>query len=252
MRRLLALLLLWPAFALGQGEGIVADLSQRNVSITTNFTGSEILIFGAVTRREALVATDPIDVIITVSGPDAPITVRKMDRVAGIWVNAAELEIDSAPSFYSVMSTAPLSEILSETEDLRHRISKERVIRAVDGGAGASAPDFTEALIRIRTAEDAYQLNESRVAFFDGTLFRAQVALPANLTEGIYETTIYLMRNKGVVARHVTNLEVSKVGLERFLYNLAHEQPLIYGIMSLFIAIAAGWLASAAFRLIRN
>ncbi|MEM1236706.1 MAG: TIGR02186 family protein [Pseudomonadota bacterium] len=253
MIRYIALfLLLWPVLASAQNEEIVADLSQRRVSITTNFTGSEILIFGAVKRSTAIVASDPLDVIITVAGPDESFVVRKMDRIAGIWVNAAQQEIDSAPSFYSVMSTAPLEDILSDTEDLRYRISKERVIRAVDGGAGAAAPEFTEALIRIRESEDIYQLNEGEVSFFDGTLFRAQVALPANLTEGDYETTIYLVRNKSVVARHKTTIAVSKVGLERFLYNLAHNQPLIYGIMSLFIAIAAGWLASAAFRLLRN
>ena len=252
MRFIALLLLLWPAVATAQNEEIVADLSQRRVSITTNFTGSEILIFGAVKRSEALVDRDPLDVIITVAGPDQPYIVRKMDRVAGIWVNAAQQEIDAAPSFYAVMSTGPLKDILFDTEDLRHRITNERVIRAVDGGAGAAAPDFTEALIRIRKSEDIYQLNEGAVAFFDGALFRTQVALPANLTEGEYETTIYLVRNKSVVAKNRTTIDVRKVGLERFLYNLAHNQPLIYGIMSILIAIAAGWLASAAFRLIRD
>jgi hypothetical protein len=39
--------------------------------------------------------------------------------------------------------------------------------------------------------------------------------------------------------------------LERWIYNLAHAYPLIYGILSLTIAIIAGWLASAVFRYIR-
>ncbi|MEM9348852.1 MAG: TIGR02186 family protein [Pseudomonadota bacterium] len=237
---------------MAQNEGIVADLSQRRVSITTNFTGSEIIIFGAVKRETPISAADPLEVIITVAGPEQAVTVRKKERVAGIWVNTQEQEIDSAPSFYAVMTTAPLDEILSETEDLRYRITKTKVIRAVDGGAERDIEGFTDALIRIRQGEDIYQLNENAVVLFDSTLFRSQVRLPANLTEGDYETTIYLMRNKEVVSRHVTQIEVNKVGLERFLYNLAHQQPLIYGIMSLVIAIAAGWLASAAFRVLRS
>ncbi|MEM9435552.1 MAG: TIGR02186 family protein [Pseudomonadota bacterium] len=252
MRFFALLLLIWPCLAVAQNEGIVADLSQRRVSITTNFTGSEIIIFGAVKRETPISAADPLDVIITVAGPEQAVTVRKKERVAGIWVNTQEQEIDSAPSFYAVMTTAPLDDILSETEDLRFRITKTKVIRAVDGGAERDIEGFTEALIRIRQGEDIYQLNESVVAFLDATLFRSQVRLPANLTEGDYETTIYLMRNKEVVSRHVTQIEVNKVGLERFLYNLAHQQPLIYGIMSLVIAIAAGWMASAAFRVLRS
>ena len=48
------------------------------------------------------------------------------------------------------------------------------------------------------------------------------------------------------------NITVRKVGLERWIYNLAHDQPLAYGILSLAIAIAAGWLASAVFRYLRG
>ena len=44
---------------------------------------------------------------------------------------------------------------------------------------------------------------------------------------------------------------VRKEGLERFVFNLSREQPLIYGLVSLVLAALAGWGASAAFRLIR-
>ena len=49
-----------------------------------------------------------------------------------------------------------------------------------------------------------------------------------------------------------TTIDVRKVGLERWLYNMSREQPLLYGLMSLAIAIAAGWGASAAFRILRE
>ena len=62
---------------------------------------------------------------------------------------------------------------------------------------------------------------------------------------------IFLTRGGQIVDLHEKVLYVQKVGLERWIYNLAHERPLIYGILSLAIAIAAGWLASAVFRYIR-
>ena len=52
------------------------------------------------------------------------------------------------------------------------------------------------------------------------------------------------------MADYTTDIDVKKVGLERWLYNLAHDQALIYGLMSLAIAIAAGWAASAFFRMV--
>ena len=251
MRGLVLALLLWVPSALGAAETIVADLSQRHVSITTNFSGSQILIFGAVRRLTPATSLEPLDVIITVAGPPSAVTVRKKDKVAAIWVNTEEVEIDSAPSFYAILSSAPLEDILSDTEDLRHSITKSRAIRAVDGGDVGDPEAFTAALIRIREGQGAYYLDEGAVTLDEDTLFRTTVALPANLTEGDYRTEIFLVREGAVVSKFETDIDVQKVGLERFLYNLAHERPLIYGLMSLAIAIAAGWLASAAFRLLR-
>jgi hypothetical protein len=36
------------------------------------------------------------------------------------------------------------------------------------------------------------------------------------------------------------------------LYNLAHQRPATYGLLSLAIAIFAGWSAAAVFRVIRT
>ena len=179
--------------------------------------------------------------------------VRRKARVAGIWVNTAAVEVDRAPSFYAVATTRPIDQILSAVEDLRWNISIPRAIRSV--GAPMDVMDsqsFTEALIRIRTREGAYQMRPNTVAFFQQTLFKTSITLPANLTEGDYKVSLFLTRDRKVVAQHSTNLFVRKVGLERFLFNLAHERPLVYGILSLVIAIAAGWGASAVFRYLRS
>ena len=55
-----------------------------------------------------------------------------------------------------------------------------------------------------------------------------------------------------MVAQYETVIDVRKVGMERWLFNLAHEQAFIYGLLSLFIAISAGWGASAVFGLLRR
>ena len=54
-----------------------------------------------------------------------------------------------------------------------------------------------------------------------------------------------------MVASQERLIGVRKEGLERFIFNLAQEQPLVYGLLSLALAALAGWGASAVFRLIR-
>lgn len=232
-------------------EEVIADLSSREISITANFDGSDILIYGAV-KREKPEPQNQLDVIVTVQGPSQPISVRKKDRRFGIWINTASVEVDRAPSFYAVSSTGNLDAILDNTEDLRHKISISRAIRSVGAPANVgNSQDFTEALIRIRMNADLYSRSDNSVELSENTLFSTTIDLPANLVEGPYLTQIYLVRGGRVIDIYATSISVNKVGLERWIYDLAHNQPLIYGLLSLFIAISAGWLASAFFRYLR-
>lgn len=250
LRLLIALLILaLPARA----EEVVLGLSSDSVSISTNFDGSEILIYGAIKREEAIPEGPALQVIVAVVGPSQPLTVRRKDRRFGIWVNTEAVEVDAAPSFYAIATSAPWTEVLSDTEDLRHKVSIPRAIRSV--GAPMTVNDsqsFSEAVIRIRSANGLYQLNEGSVDLRQQTLFSTRIAMPANLTEGDYATRILLTRGGEVVRQYETAIDVRKVGLERWLFSLSREQPLLYGLMSLAIAIAAGWGASAAFRILRS
>lgn len=234
-----------------KAEEIVLGLSRDQVSITATFEGSEILIFGAI-KRDAPTRTDgDLGVIVTVAGPDMPVTVRKKERRLGIWVNTESVDVDVAPTFYAVATNRPLTEILTFTEDLNTRISTERAIRSV-GATVDSAETFTEALIRIRANQGLYQTLPTGVLVQQESLFQTLIPLPANLTEGDYKAEIYLTRGGEIVDLYSTIIPVKKVGLERWLYNLAHENPLLYGLMSLSIAIAAGWGASAIFTVLRR
>lgn len=247
-----ALAILFALAGAAGAETIVSGLSQNRVSITADFDGSEILVYGAVKRDAPAPSGKPIEVIITVEGPSTPVYVRRKDRVAGIWVNNASVRVDSAPSFYAVATTGPLRHILSDTENLRRRISIDRMIRAVGITAEADqSQEFLLALQRVRTGEDRYRLLEGRVEMTEDTLFRTDVVLPANLTEGEYKVRLYLLRDRQVIATQERLIGVRKEGLERFIFTMAHEQSLLYGLLSLLLAGLAGWGASAAFRLIR-
>ena len=250
MTRLLALILLiWPTLL--AAEEIVLGLSRDEVNISATFDGSEILVFGAIKRDARQTLEGDLGVIITIAGPDKPITVRRKDRRFGIWVNVESVDIGIAPSFYAVATNLPLHQVLADQEDVATRISIQRAIRSV-GPAESGAETFQQALIRIREKNGLYQTLEGDVEVTEDTLFRTSVVLPANLTEGDYKTEIYLTRGGQIVDLYSTTIPVKKGGLERFLFNLAHDQAIIYGLMSLAIAVFAGWGASAVFTMLRR
>ncbi len=230
-------------------ESVVSVLSQNRISITANFDGSEIFVFGAIKRDAPVEEGQDIDVIITVAGPQEPVIVRRKKRILGVWVNADTVEVDSAPSFYSVATTRPLKDIVSNVEDLVKDISVNELIRSVGAPQHIhDSPEFTKALIRIRERSGLYSLQPVPITVREDTLFGARFALPANLVEGEYLARIFLVRDKKVISEHSNKIEVRKVGLERWIYSEAHNHAFTYGLLCVLIAVATGWIASAVFR----
>lgn len=235
-----------------RAEQVVAGLSQNRVAITANYDGSEIVVFAAV-ARDAPPPEGRLDVIVTIEGPVAPVTVWRKARRFGIWVNTDAVEVDSAPAFYAIATTGPLAEILADNYNEAYRIGIGQVLRGLDvAGREADAERFAEALVRLRRDSGAYQVDAGAVRVDQQTLIRADVQLPANLTEGRFRARIFLLREGRVIALEETAIYVQKEGIERFLHRLALDQPLIYGILSLGLAVLAGWLASAAFQWFRR
>ena len=234
-------------------EKVVAGLSSDAVSITASFDGSNILIYGAVKRETPVPDGPPLEVIVTIEGPSQALTVRRKERKLGIWINTESLQVGAAPSFYVVSSSAPLDQILRPDWDTRYRISVPLALRSFAGPLTVDdTVPFTEALLRLRDRGGLYRSDAGGVRVVDQTLFNADVRLPANLIEGDYKTRIFLLRDGRVIDDFRAPIAVRKVGIERWLYRLAFDQPLLYGLMSLAVAIAAGWGASSAFRLARR
>jgi uncharacterized protein (TIGR02186 family) len=252
MRRFRAALLGLAFAAPAAAERLVADVSQNRIAITAGFEGSELFVFGAI-ARDAPAQEPPPQVIVRIAGPAAPLIVRRKARVAGVWVNSAAERIAAAPSYYAVASTGPLREGLSFTEDLRHRVSLENVLRIIDAeSTGAERQAFLDAAVRLRRANGLYDLAPGGVSLEDGVLFRASFALPANIVEGDYAVTVLLTRDGAVIDSVQTEIDVAKAGIERWLYDLARRQPLIYGALAIALALAAGLAASELFRWLRR
>lgn len=235
-------------------DSLVTGLSTDNVALNATFDGSEIFVFGAVQpNRDMSPDVAPLDIIITIKGPESNVTVRRKERRFGIWINTDEVTVREVPSFYAIASTRPLDGLLSQTELLRHGIGMSEAVRKVGShpelGETAS---FAEAVVRIRQDDGLYTRADDGVSLAEDILFQAHFALPANLVEGRYAAEFFLVRNRAVTGSAQTAITVEKTGLERWLFNLSRQQPLAYGGLSLLVALTAGWLAAAAFGMVRR
>ena len=253
MLRLAALLMVL-AGPLAAQESVVTGLSASNIALTATFDGSELFLFGAI-RRDAPVApgTAPLDIVITIKGPERPVTVRRKERRFGIWVNTEAVTVRQAPSFYAIATTRPLADLLTETERLRWQIGMDQAVRRVGGAETiADTQDFATAVVRLREATGTYAQLDDSVTVTEDTLFQTRFEMPANLIEGDYAAQFFLVRDREVISSGTTTIKVEKTGIERWIYNLSRNEPLLYGVASVLVAVAAGWLAAAVFRLARR
>ena len=236
------------AVLLGAGGGVVRaaplviDLSSDEVAITTGFAGTELLLFGA---KEASGG----DVIMVLRGPARDTLVRRKERVAGVWVTVESVVLRGAPAYYHVASTRPVeeiadAEILGRYQIAASGLSLEGTTNLPDG----QAEPFRDGLIRNKQRQSLYGYAPRGVSVNADRLFRTNVTLPANVPTGPYRLDVFLFDEGQLIARQQSTLVVRKVGLEADIFNFAHQQGALHGLIAIAIAVAAGWLAGLAFR----
>jgi uncharacterized protein (TIGR02186 family) len=86
------------------------------------------------------------------------------------------------------------------------------------------------------------------VTFLTPTLFRTGIPLPANVPIGTYDVGIKLFSAGALVTQTQTTFEIVKVGFEQFVATTARQDGLLYGLVTAFMALMTGWMASIVFR----
>lgn len=220
---------------------LVAALSNHLVAITTGFSGSSVLLFGAVDT--------PADVIVVVRGPEEVATVHRKGRRMGIWVNEAGMSFAGAPGFWTMAATRPPVEILADSVAEFHQIGLDH-LRLVpqEPSSARRIAEFRAALIRTRQREELYATAPSEITFLGNRLFRTDLWIPANAPIGTYTVSVFLVRDGDVISAETTPLVVGKVGFEARVFQLAHQFSLLYGIVAVLLAAMAGWIANLVFR----
>jgi uncharacterized protein (TIGR02186 family) len=231
----------WLVSGAARGEQLAADLSSHLIGITSGFTGTSVVLFGA---------TDgPGDIVVVVRGPDRDIAVRRKRRVAGIWVNAKEEVFAGVPSFYGIASTQPLDQVTTPSVLTLHQMGVENLrLQLQRGPLRQEDLEFRDALIQMQQDEALFGIATGKVDFLGERLFRTTLDFPSNVPTGTYLVEVFLIRNKVVVSGQTTPLIISKVGLDAEIYDFADHRSALYGIIAVAAAMMAGWLASLPFR----
>ncbi|MEM1103409.1 MAG: TIGR02186 family protein [Pseudomonadota bacterium] len=264
MKRMIGLAL---ALLMGLSAGALANtpddemavwLSEPLIAIDSGFSGARLFIFGGVSGEAR---ADGI--IVVVRGPEEEVAIRKRERVAGFWLSGAPNHV-AGPSFYFADGTDKIEALLTPAERARLEIGADALDfgfssvpqpeadkidnKAVHQAAGPDLKALTAALVADRQRSGVFIENVGATEMRAGSLFRTTIDLPSNTPVGIYQVEVYGVRGGEAIVSAATPFNVDKIGLERGLYDLAHKQSFVYGLLSVAIALVAGWTAAAVFR----
>ena len=234
-------------------ERLISTLSTSRVLIASNFTGADVVLFGAVERDAQTVARrGGYDIVVTVTGPRETIVTFRKQRFAAIWVNADSRTFVKVPAYLTVLSNRTINEIADVNTLRRTQTGLARTLlpQEISGDIADSIRDdpFRQAFLRLKVDQNLYREQQNGVTFLAPALFRAVIPIPDNAPTGIYEVDVKLFADGVMLARTQTALEVVKVGFEQLVASAARDHGLIYGLATALMAFLTGWVASVVFR----
>lgn len=232
-------------------EGLEIGVSTSEIAITSDFRGADLTIFGALTNADELfLAIGRYDVVVTLEGPRDYATVRRKERVFGIWMNTESMTFEQAPESYSLASTRLIDTIGKAPSLNTIGVGVEHLPLNPVGYIANSGEvvEFRDAYRRLKLSHGLYQSDTTGVRFVSSSLFRASLRLPANIPDGQHMVRAYLFKGGELISQKEMPLRVVKTGIEQAITDAAHQRPIIYGMFCVLIAAITGWGASLLFR----
>ncbi|MEN3351451.1 MAG: hypothetical protein V7632_5086 [Bradyrhizobium sp.] len=236
-----------------RAERLIVSVSNHRVTVTPNYSGGELVLFGSVERDDK---TPPshgnYDLVVTVSGPRADMVTRRKERKFGIWINTDSRQFLQVPGYLALFSNRPFDQVASPEVQRRQQLGLNNVLlmQRVGPDYADVVPNdaFRSAFVRLRTEHGLYREATSAVTFLTPTLFRTGIPLPAEVPIGTYNVEIKLFSDGALVTKTETAFEIVKVGFEQFVATTARQNGLVYGLVTAFMALMTGWMASIVFR----
>lgn len=249
----LALAIIMPAGAGAQTDEpiLVPEVSQHQIRVRQGFTGTELLLFGAILAPGGGYAGRAHEIVVVLKGPTIPVQMREKRKIAGIWINAESTDFRSVPSFYALASSRPVEELVDERTAAIYELGLDYLQLSPSGTIDLEEQArFTAGLVDLKRRQGLYQQHANGVTISEDVLYQARIAIPSNVQTGLYVAETFAIAEGRVITSATSEVEVVKEGFERSVAVSADDYSLFYGLFAVGLSLCMGWLAGRAFALV--
>jgi uncharacterized protein (TIGR02186 family) len=230
---------------------LVPEVSQHEVQVRQGFTGTELLLFGAILNPEGTRAGQDYDIVVVLKGPTQSIVLREKQRLAGIWVNADSAEFRSAPTFFALASSRPIKRIVDDKTAAIYELGLDWLqLSPIGAFEPKEQKRFAAGLVDLMQRGGLYKEDTKAVTVSEQVLYQARISLPSNVQTGTYTAETFAITRGEVVASAIARVEVKKLGFERLVALFADRNGFLYGLMAVALSVGMGVLAGRLFALI--
>jgi uncharacterized protein (TIGR02186 family) len=240
----LSVLCLFPVAVLAK---LTAKTNHDHIKVNFTYHGSIVSVSGE---------TDPgTDLVIKITSPEGHQVLRRKDKVAGIlWMNVDKLTFEHVPNVYFIRSTKKLEDILTPEELDKYAIGYRALERQAeitpDMGEDGKSRWFKE-LVKYKESSRLFAISYGNISFTrkdDGEAYYTEMYWPYEVPPGTYTVTVYAVKDGKVVDKAEAKVVVEQVGFVKLLADMAKNKGALYGVLSIVIALAAGFGVGMVFR----
>ena len=219
-----------------QDSIINLTLAPDTINVGTFYRGAQVHVSANVPQCDGAV--------IVLQAGHEDITLNRKGRVAGIWLNVAQVEVSNVPSVYVLAASDKLENICSPEVQKRLGLGIESLRDKMKFTCEKplSGTEFDE-FLKLKTSGGTYN-TDVNITLTEAGPGRQELAavlpIPATVPPGTYSVLLYCFVDGKPVQRGSATLSIERVGLAHLMSDMAHNKSALYGIVAIAVAMLVG------------
>ena len=194
------------------------------------------------------------NVLLKVKGATRKLDLKKKGKVLGfLWMNVGEVVYEDVPGLYIIRSSYKLTDLapanVLQQWEIGYIALKAKIVKAPDGEAGMLFGD----LIKLKEGEGLFTIVEGGIRHAPMPGGREQIAteflLPPKAPVGEYLVELYGFKDGSGTLLGSGSITLEQDHLIQFITSMVGHHSLLYGCLSVMVAIVAGLLTGVIFGL---
>ena len=237
------LLLLVPDTMVLAADQVQMDLSTHVIRIPAFYNGTTLEASGKVPAGT--------DVVVRVMGPREEVHLKEKGKVFGfLWMNKTDVTLGNTPAVYMLYVPEKGGRALLSPElGLGYQALEQEVTLEP---ATEDKSFVLGEYVKLMEKYGVYNDHAGSIQYTDTPngerRFVTTLIIPPKMKPGQYQVQCYAVRDGKVSGQGSDTLTIELTGMPALIANMAYNHALIYGIIAVCIAIAAGLLMGMLFK----